>query len=198
MNMAFTGHRPQKLGGFDETNETACYIKHTLAATIRHAYDRGYRAFICGGALGVDTWAAEAVIALRDKEDTYPEMRLIVAVPCTQQDCKWPSASQGRYRSILQNANQVALVPIRLCMDYSSYMFHHTTNTHPYNVYCMQERNIWMVNHANCVVAVWDGTPGGTNNCIKYAKDQGKLVLRIHPDHVTRKVEWLGDSYVTA
>ncbi len=52
-----------------------------------------------------------------------------------------------------------------------------------------QDRNKWMVDHANIVVAVWDGTSGGTANCVKYAEKVGKRVWRIHPtNHV---VGWL-------
>jgi uncharacterized phage-like protein YoqJ len=44
-----------------------------------------------------------------------------------------------------------------------------------------QKRNEWMVDHADEVVAVWDGTSSGTANCVAYAKKVGKPVWRIHP-----------------
>ena len=36
-----------------------------------------------------------------------------------------------------------------------------------------QVRNEWMVNHAARVIAVYNGTGGGTHNTIEYAKTQG-------------------------
>lgn len=44
-----------------------------------------------------------------------------------------------------------------------------------------QRRNEWMVDHADIVVAVWDGTAGGTKNCVLYAQKQGKQIIRINP-----------------
>ena len=41
----------------------------------------------------------------------------------------------------------------------------------PYNNTCMQERNEYMVDLANELIAVWDGKSGGTANCIRYAKE---------------------------
>ena len=34
-------------------------------------------------------------------------------------------------------------------------------------------RNEWMVNNADRVVALWNGTPGGTTGTVNYAKQQG-------------------------
>lgn len=34
---------------------------------------------------------------------------------------------------------------------------------------------------ADKVIAVWDGTKGGTGNCVKYAEKCGKEIIRIEP-----------------
>jgi uncharacterized phage-like protein YoqJ len=34
----------------------------------------------------------------------------------------------------------------------------------------MQVRNEWMVDHCNDLLAVWDGSDGGTGNCVRYAQ----------------------------
>lgn len=44
-----------------------------------------------------------------------------------------------------------------------------------------QKRNEWMVDNADIVFAIWDGTPGGTANCVNYAKKQEKKILRYDP-----------------
>lgn len=45
-----------------------------------------------------------------------------------------------------------------------------------------QRRNEWMVDHADLVIAYWNGIEkGGTYNCVKYAKDK-KDVVNIY-DH---------------
>jgi uncharacterized phage-like protein YoqJ len=37
----------------------------------------------------------------------------------------------------------------------------------------MQRRNEWMVDRADKLVALWDGSWGGTFNCIEYARKKG-------------------------
>jgi uncharacterized phage-like protein YoqJ len=49
-----------------------------------------------------------------------------------------------------------------------------------YSAWAMMRRNEAMVDHANMVLAWWDGTPGGTKNCIDYAEQQGKPVRSLY------------------
>lgn len=51
-----------------------------------------------------------------------------------------------------------------------------------------QKRNEWMVDHAEMLIAVWDGTSGGTANCVKYARKNGIDIWRINP--TTHEVGW--------
>jgi uncharacterized phage-like protein YoqJ len=44
-------------------------------------------------------------------------------------------------------------------------------------VYKMQVRNEWMVNHANILLALWDGSTGGTYNCIQYAMKKNHIEI---------------------
>lgn len=44
-----------------------------------------------------------------------------------------------------------------------------------------QKRNEWMVDRADLVVAVWDGSPGGTANCVAYAERCERPIRRIEP-----------------
>ncbi len=38
-----------------------------------------------------------------------------------------------------------------------------------------------MVDNSDIVIAVFDGTPGGTKNCYDYATDAKKRIIRINP-----------------
>jgi len=112
---------------------------------------------ISGMALGVDTiWAELAV---------KHEVPLICAVPCYNQHKAWPMRSQDRYAQILNSPNS--------CLVY--------TYEGEYNKECMQKRNEWMVNECDILVAVWDGSSGGTANCVKYARSVDKEVILINP-----------------
>lgn len=67
-SVAFTGHRPQKLPfGFDETDPRCVDFKRRLCNSIEMMILEGYTHFISGGALGMDMYAAEAVLTLREQ-----------------------------------------------------------------------------------------------------------------------------------
>lgn len=156
MIACFTGHRPNKLGGYDENNSVACWIKRALVKAIERAKSEGYDTFISGMALGVDTWAAEIVLEMN--------LKLVAAIPCDEQDKFWRLEAKKRYQSILSRATEVVVV-----------------SPGPYASWKMQKRNEWMVDRSSLVIAVWDGSPGGTANCINYARCQGVRIWRIDP-----------------
>ena len=45
----------------------------------------------------------------------------------------------------------------------------------------MNGRNLWMTEHASRLIAVFDGSAGGTANTVRYAEERGLTVVRIHP-----------------
>lgn len=154
--LAFTGHRPNALGGYNENHPINRWVKSELDVWISHFMSEGFETFISGGALGVDQWAAEIVIRHGG--------RLIVARPFPSQAKRWPKASQDRYEKILSHAAEVVDV-----------------SDDPYSPEKMHLRNQWMVDHSHALLAVFNGTPGGTANCIRYAKSKGRQIYLIDP-----------------
>lgn len=62
---AFTGHRPQKLPwGYHEADARCVALKKALMKEIVKLVSAGYTDFFSGMAEGVDTWAAQAILAL--------------------------------------------------------------------------------------------------------------------------------------
>ena len=139
----FTGHRPEKL------HEPEEQIKKELEKAILQAVDDGFVTFISGMARGVDIWAAEIVLRLRESN---PAIHLVAASPYRGFESRWSADWQGRYNAILQKADLVRFV----CPGYS----------HD----CFQRRNEWMVDRSSRVIAVYNGEPGGTRNTIEYAQ----------------------------
>ena len=76
----FTGHRPEKLKRSEEE------IKENLEKAILKAIYDGYTTLITGMARGVDIWAGQIVLRLRQHN---PELRLIVALPYPGCDTRW-------------------------------------------------------------------------------------------------------------
>jgi len=123
--------------------------------------DLGHDTFISGMAIGADQLFAEAVMALKY---SHP-VRLVAAIPFAGQESKWPQASKDRFNNILSYADHIQII-----------------SEGTYSPQKMQVRNIWMVDNSDAVLAVWDGKEsGGTWNCLTYAKQQGKMILRLNP-----------------
>ena len=152
MILAITGHRPNKLGGYDPNPTSKQVQKAIERALLLLKPDK----LITGMALGVDQWAAALCI-----RHSIP---FIAAVPCMEHEIKWNDKSQELYFRLLNKAEEVVVV----------------TQT-PYNSKVMQKRNVWMVDHADTLLAVWDGSKSGTANCIASARKQGKKLYRITP-----------------
>ena len=145
----FTGHRPEKLTADSEA------IKASLAAEIDAAIADGITEFITGMARGVDMWAAELVLARRA---VNPGITLFCAIPYEGFENKWADTWRNLYRSILAQANGSKVFQPRFA--YASF----------------QERNRWMVDHSERVIAVFNGEKGGTKNTLDYARKVGVRV----------------------
>lgn len=159
MILAGTGHRPEQLGGYAPSNTQA----RIYAVTLEHLVRLTPEKVISGMALGFDMMLAEACIELG--------IPFIAAVPCATQADVWPRASQERWRELISEAFEVKVL------------------SRVYTHRCMQERNAWMVDHSDGLIACWNGeTSGGTWNCIQYANQMGKHILaRIDPRTVLKE-----------
>ena len=150
--VCFTGHRPEKL------TRGEWLIKKDLEKEIRQAIADGKNVFITGMARGVDIWAAEIVLKLRDAGQP---IKLMCACPYDGFEQGWRKEWQEQYRAILAASDFVKYV----CPSYSRF--------------CFQIRNEWMVNHASRVIAVFNGEKSGTKNTIDYATKVAVPVVRI-------------------
>lgn len=158
---AFTGHRPHKLPwGYDETDACCIAVKQALAGQIAALASVGVTDFYTGMAQGVDTWAALAVL---DLQESRPGVQLHCIVPHPGQADRWPRQAQDRYHSILNRANEVK------------------TLAQLYYDGCLLDRNRYMVDAAGYLLAVYDGSGGGTGQTVRYAQDTGRRIIIIDP-----------------
>jgi uncharacterized phage-like protein YoqJ len=152
MIVAATGHRPDKLGGYslDAYKKYYNIADKWLSNNIK---DIEY--VIVGGALGWDTAVWDACIDC--------EIPVWLAKPFPGQELKWPEESQKFYKHLQKFTTKV-----------------HIISTGPYAAYKMQVRNLWMVQRADLILAMWDGSEGGTYNCIKTAEKQNKPIVNLY------------------
>lgn len=96
----FTGHRPKSLPfGYNEEEPSCKKLKELLSDNIeRQITENGVTHFISGMAMGVDIFAAEAVLKLKEK---YPQIKLECAIPCETQANKWSEGWRNRYFDII-------------------------------------------------------------------------------------------------
>lgn len=138
----FTGHRPEKLAA------DPAAIKASLAVEIDAAIADGITEFITGMARGVDMWAAELILA---RKATNPGITLFCAIQYEGFEKEWADTWRDLYRSILAQANGSKVFQPRF--TYASF----------------QERNCWMVDHSERIIAVFIGEKGGTKKTLDYA-----------------------------
>ena len=158
---AFTGYRPQKMPfGFNEADPRCVEFKTRLRDAIEGLIGKGYAHFISGGAMGMDMFAAEAVMDL--KED-YPWIILEMVSPFDGQAAKWSPEYQQRHARLFAAADMV------------------TTISHSYTKACLFLRNRYMVDNADLLLAAYDGKPGGTAMTVGYAQEVGIPIQTIMP-----------------
>jgi len=77
---------------------------------------------------------------------------------------KWPASARELYFSILARADEVVYVARK------------------YSSGCMLKRNRYLVDHAHCLLAVYNGEyRGGTAMTVRYAQKTGKRVIVLDP-----------------
>lgn len=167
----FTGHRPQHLPfGMNENDDRCVKLKEALKEQIINLIEaEDVTHFITGMALGVDLYAAEIVL---DLKACYPNITLESAIPCETQAVKWSMVQRERYYDIAAQCDKETMLQSHYSPD------------------CMGKRNRYMVDHADFIIAVWDGSPSGTGKTVTYARGRnGKSIIVIDP--VTLAIERL-------
>lgn len=154
--VAFTGHRPDKLGGY-QPNPTMENCRRSLYRALLHLQPTKC---ISGLALGWDQLGAEACIELG--------IPWVGAIPFKAQVQMWSREQQIHYKWLITRASDIIVV-----------------SPGGYAPYKMQIRNVWMMDQLekqrDWAVAGWDGTPGGTKNCVDYARVTEKDILILNP-----------------
>ena len=127
-------------------------LRRLVRQRIAALASEGCTGFLCGGAVGFDTLAAEEVLAERVLR---PELTLSLALPCPDQDKSWPAAARRRFRRILEEADEAILV------------------SPEYHRYCMAQRNRFMVDHSCRLICYLTEERGGTAFTVRYALKAG-------------------------
>ncbi|MDL2217215.1 DUF1273 domain-containing protein [Christensenellaceae bacterium OttesenSCG-928-M15] len=157
----FSGHRPHKFHfGYDEKHRDCMNVKLRLSLLINEMYRDRVQTFYTGMAEGVDLWAADYVCELKAQT---PFIRLVAVIPYEGQPSRFTKPYQALYERVRALADEEVVL--------------HES----YRPGCMQERNRYMVDHASRLIAVYNGTKGGTHQTVCYAKEQGLEIITVDP-----------------
>lgn len=157
MIVSATGHRPDKLGGY---SSDLALLRVEMAMDWLQASnaEKG----IGGMALG---WDQDFALACFELGIPY-----VAAIPFAGQESIWPAKSKRQYRWLMNRAAEIVVV----CEG-------------GYGAHKMQVRNQWMVDRCDTLLALHDGSAGGTGNCIKYAQEWDVRIVNLWEEYSLRR-----------
>lgn len=177
-HIAFTGHRPDKLGGYDWSSpinrRNGLNLKKAILQEMR-SVDETEFTFYFGGAIGTDQMAFELVDFIQKQ---HPEWKItkVLCVPFKDQPIKWMKASKDKYNEQMAKAEKVVYVDLE-----EGYKVP-TVKDGRYHPVKMHRRNEYMVDHCQTLIAMYNGDEtGGTAHCVNYAIGQGKHIVYVRP-----------------
>ena len=157
---AFTGHRAAKLPWHYNEQDPRCQeLKkriYDVAEALYTAY--GVRRYLCGMAEGCDMYFCEAVLSLRQE---HADVFLEAAIPFAGQADHWPEHQRTRWAKLVEQCDKVTVL------------------RQEYSPSCMMDRNRYMVDNAQILIACYDGQSGGTLNTLRYAVKKDLEILQI-------------------
>lgn len=129
----FTGHRKIPLNQLEQ-------LIQRLKDAVTTCIQEGYLYFGAGGALGFDMLAAKTILELKAK---YPEIKLILVLPCLDQAKKWNEKDKKEYERIKSLADKVVY-----------------TSRNYFNG-CMQQRNRHLIDNSSLCICYLTEKSGG-------------------------------------
>lgn len=165
---AVAGPKPTRFKfGYKEDNSLCRKIKKAMLRQFRRLYrKRGVRRFYIGGAIGVNLWAGELLLKLKE-EPGYEDLELAVILPFPGHDAKWDVRSRKRLEYLIQHSTEHLTASAEDCQE--SYI----------------SQNRYLVDHAQYLVAVSEEhreQETGSFQVTTYAREKGLEIIYIHPD----------------
>lgn len=88
-------------------------------------------------------------------------IRLILALPCKNQDAGWDTQQKQLYRNLLDEADEVIYV------------------SEEYDPFCMKRRNEYMVQHSAYYICALLREKSGTGQTVRFARKKGLKIITV-------------------
>ena len=170
VSISLTGHRPNKLAGYDLSKPYYTRLRNRLIAIIERSLTK-YDIVEChsGMALGADTVWAQAIIYCKEKYGS-DKIKFVAEIPDYNQPSRWLQESKDEWSRLMSYADSVNTYQLNNGQSYA---------------YVLNQRNIGMIKACDILIAIYDGiSTGGTANGVKYGKQLGKWITYIEPKTV--------------
>ncbi|MNZ84091.1 hypothetical protein D3C78_1028360 [compost metagenome] len=106
-NLLVTGYRAHELNIFSQKHEGIVYIKKALTRKLVPLIEDGLEWVITPGQYGVDLWACEVVIELKQ---LYPQLRLSILSAFSSPEENWKDDKKDYYQQVLKGVDYYAAV----------------------------------------------------------------------------------------
>lgn len=160
-----TGYKPHELGIFNDNHEGIVIIKKAIKEQLTTLLDEGLEWVLISGQLGVEAWASEVVLELKND---YPQLKYAVMTPFQDQEKNWNETKQEKYNAMIQGADFVTSLTAK-----------------PYEApWQFVEKNKFFILHSEGLLIVYDeeneGSPKYINQMArKYAENNEYSILTI-------------------
>lgn len=177
MVITVTGHRPPK-GGLTYNYKGPGVIWARTQLEFVLDFNKPELVYI-GMALGWDT-----IVAITCHKRGIP---YVAVIPFVGQEHKWPEDSQKIYTFLLKHAAYIHITNLDRDVTFNEWtkLESSTIKSTREAAELMDKRNKWQVDKLvgldDFLLSFYDGSPGGTNNCVKYAKGMDKKIVNIEP-----------------
>jgi uncharacterized phage-like protein YoqJ len=167
LSCAIAGHNPQRFKfKYNEEAPLCRSLKAALMEQIKTLYSKGVRIFCVGCAVGVDTWAAEIVLELKQQTD-FSDIEIFCAIPFPDHTEKFTAGQKKRYEKILSQCTGKEVI-----------------NRH-YSPVAYKRLNYFLVDKSQYLIAVYDQDKSerqGLGQMVNYAIKNNRQIIFIHPD----------------
>ncbi len=159
--LSFSGHRTEEL---PNSKDKLYNLKQNLYSEIDKAIFDGYENFMFGACYGFDLMCAEQVIMRKQviKFNDPSNFKLIAVVPFEDQAAKWNEYNRNKYFNILSKCYEVIILNKK------------------FKIGCYHERNRYMIDNSSKLICYNNGSSGGTEYTVDYAKKRGVSILNLY------------------
>lgn len=180
--LAVSGYKPHELGIFQEKHEHLPYLKIAIKKKLIQLIEAyGVEWIITSGQAGVELWAAEAAIQLKD---TYPQIKIATIAPFYNQEERWNDAVKELYHYVCTSS------------DYHDYI-----TKRPYDSpQQLRLKNQFMIEKSDAFLVLYDEyTEGSPTYYLKEAKKKAAVqeypIFYLTPDDMEDVARELVDEY---